>query len=61
MQKKEYIIPAITRTISVEMEESILAGSVVDSFNEGGVKSAGQAVEEVDFSDDTMFNQDWEE
>ena len=60
MRKKEYIIPAISRTISVDLETPILAGSVVDSLNEGGVQTTGQEVQEMDFSDEAQFSHNWE-
>ena len=60
MRKKEYIIPAISRTISVDLETPILAGSVVDSFNAGGVMTQSQEVESKDFDDPTSFNHQWE-
>ncbi len=60
MNKSKYKTPAIKRKISIDMETPILAGSVVDAFNEGGVKSAGQEVVDQDFSNETLFNHDWE-
>ena len=55
--RKKYIAPAIIRTVSVELETEILAGSTVQKSSE--VKTMGQEVVTMDFSD-TSFNQVWE-
>lgn len=60
MSKKQYISPSANRSISLYMETKILAASVVESFNTGGVETAGQTVQEKDFSDETHFSHDWE-
>ena len=60
MSKKQYISPSVVRSVRVETGAEILAGSVVDSLNQGGVDTVGQAVETKDFDDGTSFNHQWE-
>ncbi len=60
MRKSKYISPAVVRSVAIETDTEILAGSVVDVFNEGGVQSTGQEVQEMDFSNETAFSHDWE-
>ena len=57
LRKRRYISPAIIRTVSVELENEILAGSTVQPDSE--VKTVGQEVVTMDFSQ-SSFNQVWE-
>ena len=60
MKKRRYISPGVRRRISLEMEQAILAGSVVEAFNgESGVTTAGQEVQEKDFAS-AIFNHQWD-
>jgi hypothetical protein len=56
--RKEYISPAVIERLELELENPILGGSVVDNVQ--AVKSAGQAVDEVNMLD-SGFNSNWEE
>jgi hypothetical protein len=56
-QKKIYQSPCVLKTLPLEMESNLLAGSVVTK--DTGVKSTGQEVTTYDFSG-TQFNQEWE-
>ena len=60
MSKKQYISPSVVRSVAVETGAEILAGSVVEAFNEGGVETTGQEVKEMDFSNEASFSHDWE-
>lgn len=55
--KEIYHPAAILRRISLQTEGDLLSGSVVDKMQ---VQSAGQEVEEYDFST-SPFNHSWEE
>ena len=61
MSKKQYISPSVVRSVRVETGAEILAGSVVEAFNEGeeGVTTAGQEVQEKDFAS-VDFNHQWD-
>ncbi len=54
---KRYIAPGIIKTVSVELETELLAGSTVQSKSE--VKTMGQEVVTMDFSQ-SSFNQEWD-
>ena len=59
-QKNSYAAPCVLRKISIELEGTILAGSVVDSVS--GVKTTGQDMEEfIDVSSSSTFNHSWGE
>ena len=59
-QKNSYVTPCVLRKIPIELEGTILAGSVVDSVS--GVKTTGQDMEEfIDVSSSGSFNHSWEE
>lgn len=57
MKKKKYISPRVLNTENVQLEDNLLAGSVVDKNTE--VKTTGQEVVSYDFSG-SSFNQSWE-
>ena len=60
MSKKQYISPSVVRSVRVETGAEILAGSVVEAFNDGdGVTTAGQEVQEKDFAS-VDFNHQWD-
>jgi hypothetical protein len=52
-----YIAPSIIKTVSVDLETEILAGSTVHHDSE--VKTIGQEVVTMDFSQ-SSFNQEWD-
>ena len=56
MKKTKYVSPVVLQSVSLEMEEGILAGSVADSTK---VQTTGQEVQTYDFNDDS-FNHVWE-
>ena len=56
-QKIPYTPPRVVRSLSLEMEQAILGGSVVDKIE--GVHAVPQDVQTYDFSD-TQFNHHWE-
>jgi len=59
-QKNSYVTPCVFRKIPIELEGTILAGSVVDSVS--GVKTTGQDMEEfIDVSSSSTFNHSWGE
>ena len=60
MRKSKYISPAIVRSVAIETDTEILAGSVVDKLNEGGVDTTPQAVESTNFDNGESFNHVWE-
>ncbi len=60
MNKSKYKTPAVIRKVSIELESPLLAGSVVDSFNAGGVDTTGQEVVKKNMDDGTSFNHIWE-
>lgn len=60
MEKRKYIAPGLNRSLSLEMEQAILGGSVVDVFNEGGVETTGQEVQPMNFADETQFSHNWD-
>ena len=55
-QKKKYLAPCVLKTVTVLLEDEILAGSVV---NNSQVVSAGQEVETYNF-EQPEFNHQWE-
>lgn len=57
-KKLSYTSPAIRKCVSVELEASLLAGSVVT--NSSTIKTTGQEVVEYDFSAGSTFNSVWE-
>ncbi len=60
MNKCKYKSPAVIRRVSFEIESPLLAGSVVNNFNKGGVDTAGQEVVDKDMDDGANFNHVWE-
>lgn len=54
-----YTPPRLSPDLPLALESRILAGSVVDKFNAGGVKTNGQTYEEKDFSS-SSFSHEWE-
>ena len=57
-KKMSYISPAVRKRVSVELETSILTGSVVTKSS--SIQTTGQDVVEYDFSDGSTFNSVWE-
>ena len=57
MKTNKYQTPRVLQEVSVLVEESFLAASLVDT---AVVTSVGQEVEEYDFTTDE-FNHQWEE
>lgn len=57
-----WAFPAVMHRESLTMEESLLSGSIVDVINGGGgIDSAGQEVEDLDFGGgDSAYSSDWE-
>ena len=55
-QKKQYQSPAVIKKVEMELEQSILSGSVVEQRLQ--IETAGHEVVDHDF-DDTGFNSDW--
>lgn len=58
-QKTPYGRPLVLQETAIQLERDLLAGSVVDDFNEGGVFTTFQIVENRDFESDD-FNFKWE-
>lgn len=58
MKTKPYESPAVLDRVSLELEQAILAGSVLDSLNSSGARSQSQELEQIDASG-TSFNHDW--
>lgn len=56
-QKKKFIPPMILEIAAFQLEEAILAGSIVD--NNFMLESAGQSVNNID-ADEQDWNQNWE-
>ena len=56
-QKKKLIPPMILEIADFQLEEAILAGSIVD--NNFMLESAGQSVNNID-ADEQDWNQNWE-
>ena len=56
-KKKQYVSPAILREVPLQLENPLLAGSVVNQ--QTTIETAGQQVEQRDFST-SGFNQVWE-
>ena len=59
-EKLPYSPPAVKRSLSLGMDERVLAGSIVQSINEGGVRFDGLEVEEMSFGTESPFNHQWE-
>jgi len=57
MKRKAYVRPQVT-PINIVLECPVMAGSVLDQNDM--IKAASQEVEEVDFSNDTSFDLNWE-
>lgn len=55
--KDLYKSPVIVRTVTIDMDEPLLAGSVVEKRLE--VDTAGQQAVDHDFSDASSFNTEW--
>lgn len=55
---KSYESPAVFDCLSLELEQTILAGSVLDSLNSSGTRSQSQELEQIDASE-MSFNHDW--
>lgn len=58
VRKMEYMAPVVRKRVSVELETSILTGSVVN--DKSTIQTTGQKVETYDFSDASTFNTSWE-
>ena len=58
MRNKSYESPAVLDHVPVEMEQPLLAGSVLDALNKEGVKSQAQELVQVDAADGS-FNHEW--
>jgi len=60
-QKNSYVTPCVFRKIPIELEGTILAGSVVDSVS--GVTTTGQQTGSFyeDVSSSSTFNHSWGE
>ena len=56
-QKKKFILPMILEIADFQLEEAILAGSIVD--NNFMLESAGQSVNNIN-ADEQDWNQNWE-
>ena len=56
-QKKKFIPPMILEIADFQLEEAILAGSIVD--NNFMLESAGQSVNNIN-ADEQDWNQNWE-
>ena len=56
-QKKKFISPMILEIADFQLEEAILAGSIVD--NDFMLESAGQSVNNIN-ADEQDWNQNWE-
>ncbi|MBR1783358.1 MAG: hypothetical protein IJ753_07585 [Bacteroidales bacterium] len=57
-KKQFYSPPLVLKRYEVEMEQEILAGSVVNDINASGMKSSAQELEQIDASD-SGFNHEW--
>ena len=57
MKKKQYISPRVLNTENVQLEDNLLAGSVVNKNS--AVQTKGQEVVPYDFQT-SDFNQVWE-
>ena len=57
MSKRMYRTPGVMKTVDVQLEKDLLAGSVVKKDTK--VQTKGQEVASYDFSQ-SSFNQDWE-
>jgi len=55
--KLKYIAPAVKRSVEIEMESDLLAGSVVT--NSTNIETAAQKVDEHSFGD-SSFDSKWE-
>jgi hypothetical protein len=60
MKKTKYVSPVVLQSVSLEMEEGILAGSAITSST--NVQTTGQEVVTYDFtpSSSSPFNHEWE-
>lgn len=58
--KYPYFPPLVLQAVGVLLERDLLAGSVVDSLNLGGVDTAPQVIEYLDIDDADSFNFKWE-
>lgn len=58
LYKEKYVRPVVTDSVELALESAILGASLVNDLN--NVKTAGQAVEDVDMSS-SGFNTSWEE
>ncbi len=56
---KKYQTPVIYSTVKLELESSIMVASPTEALNLGGVDTAGQDVENYDFSNDNSFKHEW--
>ncbi len=57
-KKLLYSPPLVLKGEEVELEQSILAGSVVNDINASGMKSTPQELEQLDASS-AGFNHEW--
>ena len=56
MKQKGYQSPCVLKTLSLEMQSNLLAGSVVTKDTQ--IKNVGQETVSYDFSN-PQFNQEW--
>ena len=56
-----YQSPLVLQLLETEIEDALLAGSVVDEMNSGGTSTAGQEVVEFtpDGGDGSGFDHEW--
>ncbi len=55
-----YQSPLVLQLLETEIEDALLAGSVVDDMNSGGTSTAGQEVEEISAGGDgSGFDHEW--
>lgn len=57
-KKQFYSPPRVLRSCEVELEQEILAGSVINDINASGMKSTPQELEQIDASG-ADFNHEW--
>lgn len=57
--KQPYAPPCVLSTVSVLLEEQLMA-SIVEAFNDGGIYTTPLLIEEKDFDISEDFNFKWE-
>ena len=58
--KQRYVTPALLQQAEILLEQNLLARSVVDKMNEGGIVTKPQEITNENFDNGSEYNFKWE-